>query len=88
MVMAPDYITKKCDISFVLRYIPRMPKRESGRATAIAAYDNFLYLLAGMEMSLERGTIQWTAESAEAAQHRLANVLAGVMVIAARLRGG
>jgi hypothetical protein len=85
MVMAPDGITKKCDTVFILRYSSGMPKRVPSQAAAIAAYENFLYLLAGMEVSLERGTIQWTAESAQDAQRRLVHMFAELGVIAARL---
>jgi hypothetical protein len=64
-----------------------MPKRKSDPAAAIAAYENFLYLLGAMEASLERGTIYWTAESAQVAQRRLVNMFAELGVIATRLRG-
>jgi hypothetical protein len=86
MVMAPDSITKKCDTAFRCRYIRDMLKRRSNSAVAAIAYDNFLYLLAEMEASFERGAVQWTAESAEAAQRRLVRVLADLSGIAIRLR--
>jgi hypothetical protein len=61
-----------------------MPKRTP--VTATAAYDNFQYLLAEMEASLKHGAIQWTAESASAAERRLAKIFAEVVFIANRLR--
>jgi hypothetical protein len=63
-----------------------MRKSKPGRPARVTAYDNFLYLLTEMEATIERGGIRWTAESAEAAQHRLANVLADVVAIAVQLR--
>jgi hypothetical protein len=63
-----------------------MPHRKTSTAVSVTAYDNFLCLLTEMEASLKRGTIQWTAESAETAQRRLANLLADVGAIAMRLR--
>jgi hypothetical protein len=63
-----------------------MRKRNPSSAVAVTAHENFLYLLAEMEASLQRGTIQWTAESAEAAQRRVTNLLADLGAIAVRLR--
>jgi hypothetical protein len=65
------------------RYIPRMAKRKPDSAASIAAYENFLYLLAEMEASIARGRIYWTAESA---QRRLVNMFAELGVIAVVLR--
>jgi hypothetical protein len=62
-----------------------MSKRKPNPAARGAAYDNFLYLLAEMERTLERGTIQWTPASALAAQRRLVNMFAELGVIAIRV---
>jgi hypothetical protein len=64
-----------------------MPKRGPSQAVATAAYENFLYHLAAMEVSLEHRTIQWTAESAQEAQRRLVHMFTELGVIAARPRG-
>jgi len=63
-----------------------MPKRKPDPEVEAAAHENFFYLLAEMEASLERGTIPWTEESAQAAWRRLLNVFGELGVIAARLR--
>jgi hypothetical protein len=65
-----------------------MRKYKPGRAARATAYDNFLFHLGEMEAAIDRGGIGWTAETADAAQRRLANVLADVGVIAVRLRAG
>jgi hypothetical protein len=65
---------------------PRRPGRAADQASAIAAYENFLYLPSEMEASLARGTIQWTAGSAQEAQRRSVNMFAELDVIAVRLR--
>jgi hypothetical protein len=48
--------------------------------------DQFLYLLAEMEAAVERGTIQWDAESAMSAQQRLDRLNAILRRIAAEIR--
>ena len=63
-----------------------MRKHKPGRVARAPAYDNFLFHLVEMEAAIERGDIGWTAETADAAQLRLANVLADVGVIAVGLR--
>lgn len=68
------------------RHMRGMPKRRPDPAGEVTAHENFLYLLAEMEASIERGTIRWTAELAETAQRRLANIYADVAAIAVRLR--
>jgi hypothetical protein len=65
-----------------------MRKRKPGRAARATAYDNFLFHLMEMEAAIERGGIGWTAETADAAQRRLANVFADVGAIVVRLRAG
>jgi hypothetical protein len=62
-----------------------MPKPKTHPAAADAAHENFLYLLAEMERTLERGTIRWTPASAQSAQRRLVNMFAELGVIAVRL---
>jgi hypothetical protein len=62
-----------------------MPRRRLDPTVAVAAYENFLYLLWEMETSLTRGTIRWTPETAQAARRRLVKVSADLSVIAARL---
>jgi hypothetical protein len=65
-----------------------MRKHKPGRAARATAYDNFLFHLVEMAAAIERGGIGWTAETADAAQHRLSTVLADVAEIAVRLRVG
>jgi len=65
-----------------------MRKHKPGRAARATAYDNFLFHLVEMAAAIERGGIGWTAETADAAQHRLSTVLADVAAIAVRLRVG
>ena len=62
-----------------------MSTRAPGPASAVAAYENFLYLLREIEVSIERGNIHWTEESAQSAQRRLADILAKVIVETIRL---
>jgi hypothetical protein len=63
-----------------------MPKHTPEQATTVAFRDDFLRHLSEMEASLERGEIQWTLESAQAALSRVVNVLSDLGAIAARLR--
>jgi hypothetical protein len=49
-------------------------------------HENFLYLLGELERVVERGVIEWNAESALAAQHRLDRLAAMVRRIAAGIR--
>jgi hypothetical protein len=48
--------------------------------------ENFLYLLGELERAVERGVIEWNAESALAAKHRLDRLAAMVRRIAAGIR--
>jgi hypothetical protein len=64
----------------------RRSNPKPAKAATDAAHGNFLFLMAEMEASLVRGNIQWTAESAQAAQRRLVNMLAELGVIASRPR--
>jgi hypothetical protein len=73
--------------SITCRYTRRVPKRAPSQAAATAAYENFLYHLATMEVILERGTIQWTVESAQDAQRRLVHMFTELGVIAAQPQG-
>lgn len=53
----------------------RKPKKSSEVYTA---YDNFLYLLAELELVVGSGTIRWSASSASRARQRM-DVLAATM---------
>jgi hypothetical protein len=61
-------------------------KRPTKSATADVVYENFLYLLAEMEFALARQKIEWTIESAEAAQRRLEKLATELRAMAAKLR--
>jgi hypothetical protein len=77
---------KKVRFWLVPPKVTGMRKHKPGRAARATAYDNFIFHLVEMEEAIERGGIGWTGETAVAAQRRLANVLAEVVVIAVRLR--
>jgi hypothetical protein len=47
-------------------------------------YGNFLYLLAEMEAAIERGTIRWSPETAQAARRRLGRLFIQLDAIATR----
>ena len=49
-------------------------------------YENFLYLLSELERVVETSNIEWDAESAIAAQHRLDRLAAMMRRIAAGIR--
>jgi len=46
------------------------------------------YLLSELERVVERGTIQWSADSAEAPHHRVERLSTELVRIAPELRGG
>ena len=62
---------------------PPLPDNNNNHPTP---HDQFLYLLAEMEAAIERGTIQWDAESAVSAQQRLDRLSAILRRIAAEVR--
>jgi hypothetical protein len=56
------------------------------KASAASAFESFLYLLTELEWVVDRGVIEWSAVSAEAAQHRLDKLSAELSRIASKLR--
>jgi hypothetical protein len=47
-------------------------------------YENFLYLLAEMEVAIERGTIRWSPETAKEARRRLGRLFIQLDLIATK----
>lgn len=67
-------------------YRGQMGKRSKAPVDVPTVYEIFLYLLAELEQAVDRGVIEWSAASAEAAQHRLDKLSAELSRIASKLR--